>query len=115
MEPIITSKSGQHICARHHIPLVTVPGYAVRGWNDPIHRVASFSSIGQMAVVEACNPNSVFPEQSLHRSKGYPERAMVTYCPKCEAAVQIAAAQPNPNRMPSIWTQIRTGIFITGR
>jgi hypothetical protein len=113
--PIIVSSSGQAFCARHHIPLVTVRGYAVRGWNHPNRREAVYTNIGDMVIVEACNPNSILPQQSLHRSKQYPERALVRYCPRCQAAVEAAVADGNPNRMPSLWRQITTQVYVNSR
>ena len=79
---VIRSRSGQAICAKHHIPLISVRGYQApdgalvdpyRAWHD----------------IAVCFPNHVPEYQSLVRDvRDVPLAVRITYCPVCEREVQ---------------------------
>jgi hypothetical protein len=103
-QPIDTSRSGQTLCGRHHIALVTVPGFRRRG--DWI-----IDATDEEAIMEACNPNSIPADASLKRSKECPVPANIRYCPKCEEALRAYRAHPKKGR-PSWFRQWTTGTRI---
>src|ERR1700730_11279524 len=107
-QPTITSSTGATLCARHRIPLITVNGWA----ESSEARAKIYDSVYMQLLVETCNPNSIPPWRSLHRSARYDVRAKVSYCPLCEKAVQANLASPNPTRVPSWWDEFRTGVHI---
>jgi len=78
--PVITSSSGQHLCAKHRVPLVTVhgytapPGYVHPGPDDYNYRAWFVYPF----------PNRVPDDESLSRNSVMHIRAPVTFCPKCE-------------------------------
>ena len=104
--PTIKSRTGETLCARHHIPLVTVSGYQRR------HVAVLYHTYYMQLVVETCNPNCVLPYQSLVRTKEFPVRSRVTYCTKCEQVVAAHRALPNPQRKPTLLEQMVTGVYI---
>jgi len=62
--PIVTSRSGQRLCARHHNPLVTVHGYTTREYGEPAkadeaHSVTLYHSYWEQLLLEICNPNFI--------------------------------------------------------
>jgi hypothetical protein len=103
--PTITSSTGQTICARHHIPLITLAG-----WQE--NRAVIYHSLYMQAVVETCNPNFIMPNESLHRSTRYSIPTRVSYCPLCEKAVSANRARPDATRPPSWWREFITGVHV---
>jgi hypothetical protein len=93
--PVITSRTGQKLCARHHIPLVTVHGYGTLdyapGPRDIYQNrvITLIHTWGLQAQREKCNPNYIPRGQSLQRTKDQPVPILVTYCPKCEDATWL--------------------------
>src|SRR3954449_1639130 len=73
-QPTITSRTGATLCARHHIPLVTV-----NGWEEHQDRITLYDSVYMQLVVETCNPNFVLRNQSLHRTARYHVPTKITY------------------------------------
>ena len=60
--PVITSATGQKLCARHHIPLVTVHGY-----QNEKAALTLYHWAGMNRTVDYCNPNRVDPQQDLEQ------------------------------------------------
>src|SRR5438128_10781643 len=87
--PVVTSATGQKLCARHHIPLVTVHGY------DRCGATVLYHFHGQSLVMDYCNPNHIDPHQSLVRTKTYCKPTLVSYCTQCEATWQKHWASPD--------------------
>jgi hypothetical protein len=99
----ITGKTGQKLCARHHVPLITAHGYSmatVLGWHPRY----------EARVVASCNPNYIDPTQSLTRKPRYTYPMDITYCPTCEVIVAQWRARPDAERRPSVWRQLSTNI-----
>jgi len=105
-QPTVTSSTGQTLCARHHIPLVTVNGWKERP------SATIYDSVYMQALVETCNPNFIFPWESLRRTARYCIPTKISYCPVCQKAVAANLASLNPTRSPSWWDQLRTGVHI---
>src|SRR5947207_9460470 len=79
----ITSASGQRLCAKHHVPLVTAHGYesAVAFTHDNMDR--PFYNI-----VGASCPNRIPDYQTIRRSKLMRVPSIITYCPLCEKELE---------------------------
>jgi hypothetical protein len=88
---LITS-TGQQLCSHHHIPLVTVDGFKYAGAPLP-----PIEPTGEFDRVMRCNPNGIGLYESLKcPNRYYWKHAKVTYCPKCEEAIQQwCKAHPN--------------------
>jgi len=112
--PTITTPTGEKQCARHRIPLVTIPGFTTRQRLRDLkqRQIVLYHTYYMQLVVETCNPNSTRPWYSLTRKTPFTVASSVTYCPKCQQAVDANLASPNPFRMPSRWEQIRSGVYI---
>jgi RNA polymerase subunit RPABC4/transcription elongation factor Spt4 len=106
--PIITSPSGQKLCAAHHVPLVTQRGYQQPG-------VFLVHYHGKSYIADYCNPNHIEPMQSLQPKRGYTNRADVTYCPICEARFQKHWSSPDREQPASKLEQWRAGVKLTDR
>jgi|ERR1700730_579177 len=92
--PVVISATGQKLCARHRIPLLTVHGYGVTDYAQGSERTLTLiHTFGPQFEREQCNPNYIPRNQSLKRSKDYPIPILVTYCPKCEDATWISEAE----------------------
>src|SRR5437868_4102943 len=79
--------SGHYFCARHRRPLVHGHVFSMP-WPLPIIDFAA-----DMRHVSDCNPNSLYPYASLHRTKEFSEAGVLEYCPECERAVLAAVAR----------------------
>ena len=79
--------SGQYFCARHRRPLIRGHAFSMP---SPLPTI---DFVGEMLRVSNCNPNSLYPYASLHRSKEFSEAGVLEYCPDCERAVLTAAAR----------------------
>lgn len=79
--------SGQYLCARHRRPLVKARVFSMR---SPLPTI---DFAGEMHHVSDCNPNSLYPYASLHRTKEFSEPGLLDYCPQCERAVVAAVAR----------------------
>jgi hypothetical protein len=79
----ITSSSGQRLCAKHHVPLVTAHGYEslVAFTHDNMDR--PFYNI-----VGASSPNRIPDYQTIRRSKLMGAPSVITYCPLCEKELE---------------------------
>jgi hypothetical protein len=79
---VITLESGKKICAVHHIPLVTVRAYRMKGWMEETRFEDYYRKL------EAENPNR-FPSPvfSRTRDKEHTIPDEVSYCPSCQAAM----------------------------
>ena len=108
--PIVTSPSGQKLCAAHSVPLVTQHGYT----RDD-SRVVLIHYHGKSYIADYCNPNHIEATQFLHRRRGYAKRALVTYCPFCEAAFQKHWNSLDREQPASKWEQWRAGVSLTDR
>ena len=108
--PIVTSPTGQKLCARHHIPLVTVRGYQRGG-----SQVVLYHFHGQSHIADYCNPNHVDPHYSLQRTNTYSVPTRVTYCPLCEQAWQQHWNSPAREQPASWWQQVTHGMHLTSR
>jgi len=105
--PVVASASGQKLCARHHIPLVTTRGYTLCEDETVI-----FHFHGKSNIMDNCNPNHIDPHYSLVRTKRYCKRASVTYCPACEGAWQKHWASSDREKPASWWEQMQTNIHL---
>jgi hypothetical protein len=79
--------SGQYCCARHRRPLVSEHVFSTP---SPLP-IIDFAA--DMRHVSDCNPNSLYPYASLHRTKEFSEAGVLEYCPECERAILAAVAQ----------------------
>jgi len=79
--------SGQYCCARHRRPLITGHVFSM---SSPLPIIDFYD---EMRRVSDCNPNSLYPYASLHRTKEFREAGVLDYCPDCEKAVLTAAAR----------------------
>jgi len=104
--PTIASSTGQALCARHHVPLVTVDG-----WQES--RFVIYDSVYMQAVVETCNPNFILRSESLHKTARYHVPTKITYCQLCQKAVAANLARPDAARPPSWWTELITGVHLS--
>jgi hypothetical protein len=86
----ITSASGQRLCAKHHIPLVTAHGYesAVAFTHDNMDR--PFYNI-----VGANCPNRIPDYQTIRRSELMRVPSIITYCPLCEKELEDGLRVPD--------------------
>ena len=80
---VITLKSGKQICAVHHIPLITVRAYRMKGWMEETPLENYYRKL------EAENPNR-FPSPvfSRTRDKEHTLPDELIYCPSCQAAME---------------------------
>lgn len=80
---IITSSSGQRLCAKHHVPLV-----AVHAWQAPTHGKYVYlvhqAAYPYYGVAEQYCPNHIPQDVVFHRQGIFQERTTVYYCPLCE-------------------------------
>jgi hypothetical protein len=76
----ITSSSGEVLCAKHKIPLISKPGHRL-----PPDAKAS-PEIDWIRRFEQ-NPNAIGINEGFERSNKDDIPATITYCPKCERAV----------------------------
>src|SRR5947208_9656775 len=83
--------SGQYYCARHRRPLVHGDVFSMP-WPLPIIEFE-----GEMQRVGQCNPNSLYPYASLHRTKEFSKAGVLDYCPDCERAVLAAVTRIGAN------------------
>ncbi len=74
---VLRSASGRRICAKHHVPLITVRGFEAT--SDTL--VDPYEAWFQIA---APYPNHIPEYQSLQRDRDFSEPTMITYCPKCQ-------------------------------
>ena len=79
--------SGKYCCARHRRPLISAHVFSMP---SPLPLI-EFE--GEMRRVSDCNPNSLYPQASLHRTKEFSEPGMLDYCPECERAVLACLAR----------------------
>jgi hypothetical protein len=73
--PVATTATGQKLCARHRVPLITVHGYGHRGEDVILYHWA-----GMNHTVDACNPNRIDPDFSLRRTQRSSHRMTFSYC-----------------------------------
>jgi hypothetical protein len=81
---VVTSSTGQRLCARHQIPLITVHGYeAPQGvfTHDNMDR-PFYNTIGENS------PNRIPDYQTIRRSKLQCVPSVITYCPLCEKELE---------------------------
>ena len=78
--PTTVAASGQRLCAKHRIPLVTANGY--------MDYASCITPTTETAAVRACSPNAIPLEFSLRRTRYYRILSKVTYCPRCEAELK---------------------------
>jgi len=84
--PTIVSSSGQRLCARHRIPLITVRGFVPP---PKTYLVLEPKGLRKLCQLSECYPNGVRgPYRSLWPTSICVERAPITYCPLCEAEIQ---------------------------
>jgi hypothetical protein len=76
--------SGQWICAIHHVPIKDVKAF----FRSEPRPVIEFR--GKMQRISDCNPNSLYPDASVHQTKEFCVPRRTNYCPICER-VMIAA------------------------
>ena len=105
--PVVTSPTGQKLCARHRVPLVTVRGYAHRGEDVILYHWA-----GMNHTVDACNPNRIDPDCSLRPTKRNSHRWTFSYCPDCERAWQKHWNSPDKERDATFWEKLTTNTFM---
>jgi hypothetical protein len=80
----ITSSSGQRLCAKHQVPLVTAHGYeAPQGVFTHDNMDRPFYNI-----VGASSPNRIPDYQTIRRSKLMRVPSVITYCPLCEKELE---------------------------
>ena len=74
----IRAANGQTLCAKHHVPLITVRGYAAPKGSE-------VDWITGYIVAEPCYPNHIPARVSLRFAKDYYDRPVtIHYCPRCE-------------------------------
>jgi len=105
--PVVTSATGQKLCARHRIPLITVHGYGHRGEDVILYHWA-----GMNHTVDACNPNRIDPDCSLHPTKRNSHRWTFSYCSECERAWQKHWNSPGRERDATFWEKLTTNTFM---
>ena len=81
--PIVADASGHKVCAQHHFPLVTAPGYTMNVARVPTIDPGNAAEIR----LEQCNPNAIPDYFSLRRTKLFSIPRKITYCPTCEGNV----------------------------
>jgi hypothetical protein len=80
----VTAASGQRLCAKHRIPLVTIRAYqAPSGPNDPVVLVHE-ASRPYYGIVEQYCPNIIPEYVSLHPAWILREATAIAYCPLCQ-------------------------------
>ena len=80
----ITSPSGQRLCAKHHVPLITAHGYeAPQGTFTHDNMDRPFYNI-----VGASSPNRIPDYQTIRRSNLMRVPSVITYCPLCEKELE---------------------------
>jgi len=72
---IYNNASGQYFCARHRRPLIHGHVFSMP---SPLPTI---DFIGEMQRVSGCNPNSLYPYASLHRTKEFSEAGAYDFCP----------------------------------
>jgi len=87
----VTAPSGQRLCAKHHIPLITARGYeppvslfAHENDNRPFYNI-----VGQHS------PNCIRDYQTLYRTKLQRMPAVITYCSSCEKELRDGLRVPD--------------------
>ncbi len=84
--PVATSSSpAQEICSVHHVPLVTVDGFA-----SPEGVIVDPGIVEANAVKRY--PHFIPSGSYLKRTADHPVPRKLTYCPKCEEAVKAILA-----------------------
>ena len=94
----VTSASGQRLCAKHRIPLVTIRAYqAPSGPRDPAVLVHEASRPYYNIVGEHC-PNHIPEHVSLHPAWILREPTAIAYCPVCEKELLDGLRVPDQKR-----------------
>lgn len=77
-------RDGRYYCARHHRPIIRRHVFTLPGDSTPLIHFE-----GDALRLTECNPNSLYPLCSLHRSKEFSKPTVFFYCPECERAVLL--------------------------
>src|SRR5437588_6489347 len=80
---IVTSRSGQRVCAKHHIPLITIRAYQAATSGSRVYLVHEGSRPYYHIVGEHC-PNHIPEHVALHPDWILREPTTVAYCPLCQ-------------------------------
>ena len=103
--PTIPAKTGQKLCARHRVPLITTHGYTIA-------TLLPWHPKWEANIVVSCNPNCIDRTQSLVRKGPFKYPVDITYCPACEAVVARWMVRPDAERRPTWWRQQSTNIHL---
>ncbi len=87
-ESILKRRDGRAICAVHRIPLISTTVF-FESRDQPMW----YHLKGEVRRVFACNPNGLYPETSLRRTKRYRFQGQQEYCPTCERAMAAVRAR----------------------
>src|SRR5437764_320633 len=80
----VTSPSGQRLCAKHRVPLITIRAYqAPSGPSDPVVLVHEAGRPYYNIVGQYC-PNHISEHVSLDPAWILREPTAIAYCPLCE-------------------------------
>jgi hypothetical protein len=79
----ITSSSGQRLCAKHRIPLVTIRAYQAPTHGDKVYLVHD-ASRPYYGIAEQYCPNHIPEHVALRPAWILREPATIAYCPLCE-------------------------------
>jgi hypothetical protein len=79
----VTSASGQRLCAKHRIPLVTIRAYQAPTRGDKVYLVHDADHPYYHIVEQYC-PNHIPEHVALHPASILREPTTIAYCPLCE-------------------------------
>ncbi|HWY51651.1 MAG TPA: hypothetical protein VNW72_09225 [Chthoniobacterales bacterium] len=81
---VATSSTGQRLCAKHHVPLITARGY------EPPQGVFTHDNMDRpfYNIVGESSPNRIPDYQTLRRSKLQCVPSVIAYCPLCEKELE---------------------------
>jgi hypothetical protein len=86
----IRAANGQVLCAKHHVPLITVRAY--RAPKD-----AEIDMIYGYIITERCYPNHIPARVSLNFApRSFDRPVTIHYCPRCERELQREAERLEP-------------------
>ena len=77
---VIATPSGVHLCAKHHIALLTVVGFRMH--TEPNEHV---DPVAEAIKAQECYPNAIPWYESL---SGPGDSCTITYCPICEQSAE---------------------------
>ena len=83
-QPQVKLPSGRWVCAVHKTPIIEAIAFVESRDSALVH------FRGEMARVERCNPNALYPEATLRPTKSFRLPARLDYCRICERNMVLA-------------------------